>query len=34
MEATGGGNITLRTYDALDTEIFSTETTWDALLVD
>jgi hypothetical protein len=33
MEATGGGNITLRTYDESDAEIFSTETTWEALLL-
>jgi hypothetical protein len=33
MEATGGGNITLRTYDKSDAEIFTTETTWHALLL-
>lgn len=33
IEATGGGNITLRTYNDANAEVFSTVTTWNSLLL-
>jgi hypothetical protein len=34
IEALGGGNIRLHTYDDMNVEIFTTDTTWDSLLLD
>ena len=32
MEALGGGNMRLHTFDAMNVEVFTVDTTWDVLI--